>query len=126
MLVAKANGLISGGEAGKSSRRVNFVGGAANGVRVAEQLAPAWMHELFFGLQLQRAAWHDPANAVGDSGNQFAGGDQRQQTFATARRGRANDALDVALFPAANSGTNFGELTLVFTIHDCDGGISCG
>ena len=38
MIVSQSNRLISGGKTGKPARRINFVGGAANGVGDRERL----------------------------------------------------------------------------------------
>ena len=84
---------------------------------VAEQLAKIGFEEFEFGLQLQTATRHNPADAVGDFGNQTRSGDDRQQTFATAGCRGADDAFERAL-AGAQGVAEFSELILMATKHD--------
>ena len=85
---------------------------------VPQHFAPALVQKFDFGLLLQRAARHHPADFIGDFGNELRSGNQRQQTFAAAGRDGTNDATHVGRAAFGDIETNLAKLVLMLTEHE--------
>src|SRR5690606_5601501 len=117
MVIAKTNRLIGGDEPRQPARRLGLVVGAPNDVIMPQHVAATLVEEFGFGLLLQRTPRHDPANSIGDFGDELRGSNQRQQTLATAGSNGTNNTAHARKAAFGDIETNLAELILMLTKH---------